>query len=154
MTKSQSLCDESKILTFIDSLSADGGGDLPEAVLDGVYDSIHRMHWREKSYRYIFHIADAPPHGRLYTGGVGDGFPDGCPCGLKIENLARAMKELKIKYKLLKVGNYCNTMAAIFKDNIQDYEELDLDSAIHLKVKVAEILVRDIRSDEQDLHLD
>ena len=38
--------------------------------------------------RYLFHIADAPPHGREYTSGTGDGFPDGCPCGIKIETLA------------------------------------------------------------------
>lgn len=154
ITKCQSLCDESTIKHFINGLSADGGGDGPESVLDGLYVSIHNMCWREKSCRYIFHIADAPPHGRIYTGGSGDNFPEGCPCGIKIENLANSLKDMKIKYKLLKIGSYPNTMAAVFKTNIEDYEELDLDSAIQLEVKVTGILVRDIKSDEQDILLD
>lgn len=73
--------------------------------------------------RYIFHIADAPPHGTIYTGGSGDGFPSGCPCGFTIEKIAAALKDRKIKYKLLKIGSYPNTMAAVFKKAIEDYEE-------------------------------
>ncbi len=99
--------------------------------MDGLYDSIHKVGWRDKSLRYIFHIADAPPHGREYTGGSSDdGFPLGCPCGITIESLASKLKELKIKYKLLKIGSYPNTMAAVFKSKIEDYEEQDLDSAV------------------------
>ena len=97
--------------------------------MDGLYDSIHKAGWRDKSLRYIFHIADAPPHGKRYTGGSGDGFPDGCPCGTDIEELAAAMKEKKIRYKLLKIGTYPNTMASEFKKVIEGYEESELDSA-------------------------
>lgn len=103
--------------------------------------------------RYIFHIADAPPHGTLYTKGD-DGFPEGCPCKLTIEGIAVGLKERKIKYKLLKIGSYPNTMAAVFKKVIEDYEEQDLDNAVHLDLKVSGIIVRDIKSDEQDILID
>lgn len=81
--------------------------------------------------KYIFHIADAPPHGQIYTGrSSDDGFPKGCPCGIKIETLAAGLKANCIRYKLMKIGSYPNTMASIFKKHIEDYEEIDLDSAI------------------------
>ena len=64
VTKTQDLADEETIIKFISSLSAKGGGDGPEAVMDGLYDSIYKMSWNKDSLKYIFHIADAPPHGR------------------------------------------------------------------------------------------
>lgn len=88
------MTDEANIISFINGVSAAGGGDGPEAVLDGLYDSIYKVGWRKDSLRFIFHIADAPPHGKEYTGSVGgDGFPSGCPCLIKIEDLANAMKD-------------------------------------------------------------
>lgn len=101
--------------------------------------------------RFLFHIADAPPHGTRYTGGVGDGFSSGCPCKITIEPLAELMKEMKIRYKLLKIGSYANTMAAEFKRVIEDFEEQDLDSAVQLDLKVTGIIVRDIKSEELDV---
>jgi hypothetical protein len=92
-------------------------------VLDGLKDSINSIKWREKSLRFLFHIADAPPHGKIYTGGKGDHWPKGCPCGIKIETLANQMKVMKIRYKLLKIGSYVNRMAEIFKTHITNYEE-------------------------------
>ena len=41
--------------------------------MDGLYDSVEKMSWRsnlylmQKSKRYIVHIADAPPHGDIYS---------------------------------------------------------------------------------------
>lgn len=88
VTRVQALVDEAPLQAFLSTVTAKGGGDGPEAVLDGIHDSINNVGWRDKSLRYMFHIADAPPHGAIYTGGKGDGFPSGCPCGLKIETLA------------------------------------------------------------------
>ena len=64
--------------------------------------------------KYIFHIADAPPHGREYAAGHRDGFPDGCPCNITIADIASGLKKQKISYKLLKIGTYPNVMARIF----------------------------------------
>ncbi len=64
VTKYYDLSESEEIYSFINSLQANGGGDVPEAVMDGLNDSINKMNWRDKSLRYIFHIADAPPHGK------------------------------------------------------------------------------------------
>lgn len=64
-------------------MKAQGGGDGPEAVLDGLHDSATAVGWRALSQKFIFHIADAPSHGKIYTDSH-DAFPGGCPCGLTI----------------------------------------------------------------------
>lgn len=55
----------------IDQISVSGGGDIPEAVIDGIIDGITGIQWRENSRRIAFLIGDAPPHGM-----------DGKPCCL------------------------------------------------------------------------
>jgi hypothetical protein len=92
ITMIKDLCTGDLIQTFITSLAASGGGDTPEAVLDGLYDSVYKINWRTGSTKYLFHIADAPPHGRIYSRGD-DGFPDGCPCRITIEKISDGLKE-------------------------------------------------------------
>jgi hypothetical protein len=52
----------------VKKLEAYGGGDFPEAVHDGLISSCKELNWVNLGgvpvLRYIFHIADAPPHGR------------------------------------------------------------------------------------------
>lgn len=50
----------------------------------------------------------------------------------------------------MKIGSYANNMASIFKSKIANYEESDLDSAIQLEVKVTDIIVRDIKTEDID----
>jgi len=92
ITKVQPLTDATNVLDFIRNLTASGGGDGPEAVLDGLFDSINKTNLRENSLKYIFHIGDAPPHGREFTADKTDAWPEGCPCKLKLEDLAELMK--------------------------------------------------------------
>jgi hypothetical protein len=42
-------------------------------------------------------------------------------------------------------------MAAEFKKHIENFEESDLDSAEQLDIKMSEILVRDIRQEDDDI---
>jgi len=60
------------------TLSANGGGDGPEAVEAGLYSALEAS-WRETAMKVVVLIADAPPHG---LGENGDGFPDGAPTGV------------------------------------------------------------------------
>ena len=43
---------------------ADGGGDGPEAVNQGLHDAIERMSWNNQlsTYKVVFLVGDAPPH--------------------------------------------------------------------------------------------
>ena len=61
------------------------------------------------------------------------------------------MKDLKIRYKLLKIGNYVNTMASVFNSAIEGFEESDLSSEVELEGIVSDIIVRDIKQEELDV---
>lgn len=65
------------IQSAVGAMSAQGGGDGPEAVTAGMYDALH-MDWREEATKICVLIADAPPHGIEPSG---DGFPNGDPDG-------------------------------------------------------------------------
>ena len=55
--------------------TAQGGGDGPEAVEMGLFETLH-MRWRPEATKLCFLIGDAPPHG---LGEPKDNFPDGSP---------------------------------------------------------------------------
>lgn len=68
VTKIKDFTDNFEAITYLQTLSAWGGGDFPEAVHDGLFDSATKLNWAEVPglpvLRYIFHVADAPPHGK------------------------------------------------------------------------------------------
>ena len=57
------LADVNAVMSTINKVTVGGGGDYPEAVLDGIIDGMEAMDWREGSRRISFLIGDAPPHG-------------------------------------------------------------------------------------------
>merc|ERR1711998_24006 len=73
----------------VDWMSAQGGGDGPEAVAAGLKAAVD-MCWRKEAAKIVILIADAPPHG---LGESGDGFPNGCPDGNDPLQLAHTMKD-------------------------------------------------------------
>lgn len=60
------LVDVDKIKDIIDKVSVGGGGDAPEAVIDGLIDGAEAMSWREGSRRIAFLLGDAAPHGMVW----------------------------------------------------------------------------------------
>jgi Mg-chelatase subunit ChlD len=82
-----------KAQKVINGLKVDGGGDAPEAVLDGVLDACRKLDWRPHARRLAVLIGDAPPHG---CGMRGDGFAKGCPCGETIESVTAALEETRV----------------------------------------------------------
>lgn len=62
--------------TALDLLVPAGGGDAPEAVLDGLIAAAN-LQWRPFADRLCFLVGDAPPHG---YGEPDDAWPEGCPC--------------------------------------------------------------------------
>ena len=73
----------------LNQLSASGGGDGPEAVVDGLHAAL-KLDFRPAATKVAILIADAPPHG---LGQSGDGFPEGCPCGLDPLAVCRDMAQ-------------------------------------------------------------
>lgn len=51
------------VIQFIKKQSAGGGGDYPEAVIEGLENAIHQMSWEDDATsRLLFVVLDAPPH--------------------------------------------------------------------------------------------
>ena len=47
----------------LNTVFADGGGDYPESLNEGLHEALHSVEWRsEDTVKLIFLIADAPPH--------------------------------------------------------------------------------------------
>jgi hypothetical protein len=51
-----------KLRDFLTNITASGGGDWEEAVLDALDAAIHEMSWRKKSKRIIVLVGGSPPH--------------------------------------------------------------------------------------------
>lgn len=78
--------DVESALNFIEGIQAQGGGDLPEAVADGLNAAINSMNWDSYAKKIVFLIGDAPPHGE---GSPSEGpyYVQGCPDGYNYKDL-------------------------------------------------------------------
>ena len=76
VTRPHPFTDADGLQAALDLLIPAGGGDAPEAVLDGLVTAAN-LQWRPHADRLCFLVGDAPPHG---YGEGGDGWPAGCPC--------------------------------------------------------------------------
>lgn len=83
---------------IIAGIWAGGGGDLPEAVWDGV-DAAFGVSWREGADRSIYLIGDAPPHRQ-------------CLCGITPEALVEKLFEMKIEVNAHSIANMPATTEA------------------------------------------
>jgi len=105
----------SEVASFIQKLVPKGGGDYPEAVMDGLNEGL-KMPWRNGAKKIIVLFCDAPPHGSQFGGG-GDAHPNGCPCGLTERIILDEMKQKKINFTILNVTSEeaLAPMLSIFK---------------------------------------
>jgi hypothetical protein len=51
---------------IIQKIKPEYGKDYPEAVLTGLNACVDKLSWKKNSYKIVFHLADAPPHGEQY----------------------------------------------------------------------------------------
>ena len=72
------------VKTFISKQSASGGNDMPEDVQGGFHKALG-MSWEPDSIRSVFHIADAPGHGKDICDDW-DNYPKGSPDGHRIQD--------------------------------------------------------------------
>lgn len=86
---------------FVQALSrvrAAWGADDAEDVFTGIA-RVAQLRWVSPN-RVLFHIADAPCHGRRFHDGVGDFYPDGDKFGRRIED------QLQLLYKVCGISTY------------------------------------------------
>lgn len=79
-----------EIQRIIAKLKPDGGGDAPEAVLDGLNSACRKLVWRPHSRRTAVLIGDAPPHGWSSSANKPSG---SCACGETIHTTTAAYEE-------------------------------------------------------------
>jgi hypothetical protein len=56
------LAQVSEFAETLSTIEADGGGDYPESVNEGLHEAIHAPSWRDDAVHIIIWIGDAPPH--------------------------------------------------------------------------------------------
>ena len=111
--------DLKRMRKIVDGLKADGGGDTPEAVYDGVFEACTKMQWRDFSCRFLLLVGDSPPHGAAnreadhFNGRTSrrrrpviiDSWPDGCPCGLDVNSVTAAAENNRATIHALAMEN-------------------------------------------------
>src|SRR3990167_7363145 len=86
-------------------LIAGGGGDDPEAVLDGLIEAA-KLQWRPHADKLCFLIGDSPPHGA----GAPSRWPEGCPCRATPNGVVEMFASQRIKLHALSIaGNPLTT---------------------------------------------
>lgn len=90
-----------KITELLSLYEASGGGDLPEAVYDGI-NEVFAFSWRKGADRAIYLIGDAPPHTH-------------CACQLTPKKLINRLKRRRIQVNAHSIANYEQTTVA-FKE--------------------------------------
>ena len=101
-----------------------GGDDTCEAVVDGLHEAINLVSWREDSIKMIYHICGSPCHGsefnlRKNAAKKYDKYKDGCPCGMDLKNILKALRGNYIEYNMIAFDEDLKNMAAIFSNFIK-----------------------------------
>ena len=74
------------------------------------------LSWPEKSgSRILFHLADAPPHGKERYHNHGDNYPNGHPRDKPLETLFREMHQKKLSYYFGRINKECDKMVRVFE---------------------------------------
>jgi len=95
-------------------------------------DCATKLNWAEvvgaPTLRYVFHIADAPPHGKEFKTME---TKNGCLCGMQTDDVLRELNKKQIHYRLIKVrNNYkVDEMEKIFREKLHDIETTDIQEA-------------------------
>ena len=99
---------------FMRTITASGGGDEAEDVVGGLDCAVRRVIWpQESGSRIIFHMGDAPPHGRQY-GSRCDSFPGGHPQDRPISDIFADMKQKQIQYYFGRINQSTAAMEKAF----------------------------------------
>jgi hypothetical protein len=105
--------DVDTLLRSIDEIHAEGGDDLAEDVYIGMLE-LTQSEWAEADIRFIFHIADAPPHGiDFHSVWLSDNFPQ-----TPKEPLLNVLTQLSnqgIHYTFVRINNSTDTMLELFR---------------------------------------
>ena len=122
--------DHQSVQNFLQEISVFGGGDGPEAVLDGLATAINNFTLVDnpRIKRIIIHIFDAPPHGNFpdYESHSKNSDKENCCCCNKgglckfewQEDVWERMCHLKIEYNGINTGSEFPQFTTTMKENL------------------------------------
>lgn len=113
VTRVHPLTEEPKaIKRMIAGLRVGGGGDIPEAVYDGVHAACTKIAWRPHSLRLALLVGDAPPHGMHAHDPEAPEAGRLCPCGLTLHQVTAAAEAASITLHALCISGHPQTAEA------------------------------------------
>lgn len=113
-----------EFISFVGTVSADGGGDQCEDVVGGLNEATN-LDWEcagKGSSRILVHIADAPAHGSEYNGGCGDNWADTPTPNAKSKDASPFLKALRaanVHYFFFRVNSCCDAMVEKFNEHMR-----------------------------------
>jgi hypothetical protein len=105
-----------QIVRALEPIHAEGGDDEAEDVA-GALDRTYGLTWGPSDVRLVFHIADAPAHGRIFhLPRVSDRFPEGDPEGHDPRSLLQHLAYQDVQYTFVRITSSTDTMIDVFHD--------------------------------------
>lgn len=101
---------------FMNNCIAEGGKDIPEDVVGGLKMCL-MQDWTQDSSKKVFMITDAPCHGKKFTNGLDDHYPEGSPEGLTVEDLMREFCKSDIGFSIIKLNSSVDPMVQAMLEN-------------------------------------
>lgn len=106
--------DPEEVVRQIAPLRAEGGGDDAEDVAWGLWHA-NELLWNTPTVGMIYHIADAPAHGKIFTqGNVSDHYPDGDPKHLDPRLMIKVWSHFGYHYTFVRITDFTDTMVEHF----------------------------------------
>ena len=117
-------------MKFLSAIRATGGGDYPEDVIGGL-NKVNEMEWPPSSgTRVIFHLADAPPHGKGKYHDHADDHPNGHTADKRLDVLFAEMKMKGLTYNFGRINTSCDRMLTVFEpyygEKIEIFDDSDI----------------------------
>lgn len=140
LTKHKDFSNFQEASDFLNNLTASGGGDPPEAVLDGLNDALVNLKWREMSVKILFLLLDNPAHGIRF------GTNYDCPCGLNESQILEEMKKKQISFHIVRPkekNEKLDKMIEIFQQYIE-IETMELEKHKRISVNEERIMDEDL----------
>jgi len=102
---------------ILDEITASGGDDDAECVAGALRD-VNKLSWLEKSSKFVIHVLDSPPHGKMFTSGE-DNFPVNCPCDLDIDEVLSTLNSLEVNYTMIPLSENLTKTIDYFSQRVK-----------------------------------
>jgi len=104
-----------QVVSTLQNIEASGGDDEAEDIA-GALDRVCGLTWGPSDIRMVFHIADAPAHGRrFHLPRVSDRFPEGDPDGVDLITCLRHLANQDVDFTFVRITSSTDMMIDVFQ---------------------------------------